>query len=282
MTVKAGGGILAGRIISGSWNDGHRKERVMKLSQNDIENCAITALNSFMSAIPNKVEWVKPILIDNFAIYTLGLSLDYTRLCDDGKMLGITTYCDTKIELYRYLRKETISVPKNMLLINESLKPPSLLGGQPDSERTRRRFTIAHECAHQILYRMIPDEKRREYDLRYSARVISIQEYKNMEDWLEWQSNILAAALLMPKKYIELLLGNRRVTIYGKRLNRPDGLLVANMSNRLAVSRTALLLRLRQLEYAKALPAEAYFDPTDIERDDEIYAVAEIGGGVCA
>jgi len=254
----------------------------MRLNYNDIESCAVAALNKFMCAIPNQLKWIRPVPIDNFAIYALGLTLEYTRLSDYGKMLGITTYCDTEIELYRYLRKETIKVPKNTLLIDDSLKPPSLLGGQPDNGRARRRFTIAHECAHQILYRMMPEEQRKEYDLRYSARVISIQEYKNMEDWLEWQSNALAAALLMPKRYIELLLGKRRVTIYGKRMNRPDTLLIANISNRLAVSKSALTLRLRQLGYAKILPTEAYYDPTDIERDDDDYSISEIGGDACA
>ena len=254
----------------------------MKLSYKEIEDCAVTALNEFMSAITNQVKWVKPIAIENFATHSLGLCLEYTRLSDYGKMLGITTYCDTKIELSRYLKKETIKVPKDMLLIDDSLKPPSLLGGQPDGQRERRRFTIAHECAHQILYRMMPVEQRRECDMRYSARVISIQEYKSMEDWLEWQSNVLAAALLMPKKYIELLLGNRHVTTYGQRMNRPDRLLIANVSNRLQVSKTALTLRLRQLGYLKVLPSDAYYDPTDIERDDDICAANKIGGDACA
>jgi len=270
--------------LNGSWNEEIDKteDYVVKLSHSDIENCAIDALNKFMGALTDQVKWVKPISIENYAIYMLDLSLDYTRLSDDGKMLGITTYCDTRITLSRYLRRTEIMVPKNMLLIDDSLKPPSILDGQPDNAKARRRFTIAHECAHQILYRMMPEEKRKEYDLRYSARVISIQEYKSMEDWFEWQANLLAAALLMPKKYIELLLENRQVTIYGKRLNRPDQLLVANMSSRLAVSKSALILRLRQLGYARVLPSGAYYDPTDIVCDVNKPFEVEIGGDACA
>jgi len=248
----------------------------MQLSHSDIENCAIEALNKFMGAIPNQVKWVKPVPIENFAKYALGLNLEFTRLSDYGEMLGITTYCDTKIVFYRYLRKETITLPKNMLLVDDSLKPPYMYG-QLDEARARRRFTIAHECAHQILYRMIPEEQRQKYDKRYSARVISVQEFKDLGYWLECQANELAAALIMPQKFMELLMGNRRVTIYGKRMNQPDKLLVANISNRLAVSRSALTLRLRQLGYAKTLPAETYYDPTDIECDDEFYPTTEMG-----
>jgi Zn-dependent peptidase ImmA (M78 family) len=115
---------------------------------------------------------------------------------------------------------------------------------------------------------MMPEEQRRAMDARYSARTYSLRELKEFEDWFEWQANALAAALLMPRRYVEMLLGDRRLTLYGKRLNIPDKLLRDNMSNRLGVSKTAMTLRLRQLGYAVVLPTDAYFDPTDIECDD--------------
>jgi len=153
-----------------------------------------------------------------------------------------------------------------MILLDERLiKPLQDL----DKELGRRRFTIAHECAHQMLYRMESEARQEELDLQYSARVFSLRELRSLNDWCEWQANALAAALLIPKKYVELLLGDRHLAVYGKRLNRPDKLALDNMCNRLKVSQTAMLLRLKQLGYLKVLPSAAYYDPTDVICDDE-------------
>jgi len=248
----------------------------MRLSYNDIENYAIAELYRFMSPAID-VKGIKPILIGTFASSLLNLRLEYTRLSDDGKMLGITTYSDMDIDLYRYCRKETISVPAKTVLIDERLKPP-LMWGIPDNEFRRRQFTIAHECAHHILYRIMPDNERREFDKRYSARTMSLYELKSVDDWYEWQANALAAALIMPKKYIELLLGSHRLILYGRRMNKPDDLRLNNMCSRLGVSRTMLTLRLKQLGYLLVLPSSEYYDPTDIECDDDFYTAQEAGG----
>ena len=248
----------------------------MRLSYKDIDRIALSAHNKFMGALTNNVQWVKAINIENFAIYHLGLDIEYTRLCDYNKTMGITTYCDTRIELTQYLRDTTINVPKNKLLLNDNLEPP-MMYGKADPELNRRRFTIAHESAHQIIYRILPDSERKEFDRKYSACTISIDEFNNIMNWHEWQANALAASLLMPKKFIELLMGNRRIYIYGKRMNRPDKLLIANMSNKLKVSRTALALRLKQLGFATVLPTDAYFDPTDIIKDEDDYENYEAG-----
>jgi hypothetical protein len=249
----------------------------MKLSYEDIENLAKEAMNGFMvPAISAKC--VRPIPIDAFATRRLGLRLEYTRLSDDGQILGITTYTDTDIDLYRYCRKDVIRVSENTILIDEHLMKPLMLF-DPDPERGRRQFTIGHECAHQMIYRMESDEQKQKLDLRYSARTASValRNLESADDWREWQANAMASALLMPAKYIELLLGKRRLTLYGKRMNRPDKLLLENMCNRLGVSRSALTLRLRRLGYAKVLPASAFYDPTDIECDDDFDGAASNG-----
>jgi hypothetical protein len=222
-----------------------------------------------MGELTSREEWVKPVNIENFATHYLGLKLDYTRLSDDGRMLGITTYADTEIELRRYCSVVVMKLPANMLILDERLKKPLQ---PPDKEIHRRRFTTAHECAQQLLHRMEPDDRRREMDARYESRVYSLRELKTLDDWREWQANAMAAALLIPAKYLALLLGRRRLTIYGKRMNIPDKLALDNLCNRLKVSRTAMTLRLRQLGYATVLPASAYSDPTDIECDNDFYS----------
>jgi len=248
----------------------------MRLSYKDIENIAVKSFAGFMT-MPVSEKDVRHIQIETYATHRLRLRIEYTRLSDDGITLGITTYTDTEIELRRYLRKEIIQVSKDTALIDERLAKPKMWG-EHDRELNRRRFTIAHECAHQILYRMEPDERRAELDLRYSSRVMSLRELKSLDDWREWQANALAAALLMPRKHLDLLLGNRKLLIFGKRMNKPDKLFLMNMCNRLGVSPTALTLRLKQLGLAVMLPADAFFDPADIECDSDEFSIRGIGG----
>jgi len=240
----------------------------MRLSYNDIEYYAKAALYKFM--VPAiSIKGIRPFPAEIFATHQLGLHLEYTRLSDDGQILGITTYVDTDVDLYRHFQKEVLRVPGKTVLIDERLMQP--MWGIPDTERGRRQFTIAHECAHHLLYQLEPEEQKRKLDARYSARTLSLRDLKSLDDWREWQANALAAALLMPVKYIELFLGNRRLTFYGKRMNIPDKLMYENMCNRLGVSHTALTLRLRRLGYLIVLPASEYFDPTDVICDESFY-----------
>jgi Zn-dependent peptidase ImmA (M78 family) len=241
----------------------------MKLSYKDIEQIAFSSLSEHIGGLTSRMEYIRPVPIESFATHYLGLRIEYTRLSDDERVLGITTYVDTEIKLRRYLRDATINVSANTLLIDERLELHFL---KPDTELCRRRFTIARECSHHILHSMESKEKRREMDLRYIGKAFSLRELKTMEDWREWQANAMAAALLMPAKYLALLLGHRRLAIYGNRMNIPDKLALANLSNKLSVSQTAMSFRLKELGYAKVLSKSAYFDPTDIECDDDFHS----------
>ena len=241
----------------------------MKLSHDDIERLAVSTLTRFMGELTSREKWVKPINIETLAMHQLGLTLDYTRLDDFGKLPSITTYADTEIKLRQYLRDAKIAVPANTIVLDEKLRAPAY--PRADTELFKRRFRIAHGCAHQILHRAAPAQERAKMDASYIGRVLSMSEFNSLSDWREWQANALAAALLMPGKYLALLLRHRRLKFYGNRLNQPDKLALANICDRLKVSQTAMTLRLCQTGYASKLPANEYFDPTDIECDDDFF-----------
>jgi len=242
---------------------------VMKLSHDDIERLALSTLARWMGELTSRAKWVKPVNIEVLATHQLGLRLDYTRLDDFGKLPSIAAYVDTDIKFRQYLRDARITVPANTILIDESLKAPEY--PRADSELCKRRFRIAHGCAHHILHKMAPVHERRKMDTAYSGRVLTMSEFSAISNWREWQAGALAAALLMPGKYLALLLGQRRLKFYGNRLNKPDKLALANLSDRLKVSQTAMTLRLCQTGYASKLPASEYHDPTDIECDDDFF-----------
>ena len=68
----------------------------------------------------------------------------------------------------------------------------------------RRRFTLAHECAHQILFQFASDDEKEMYTNAYSARNSYLPyELKTREDWNEWQANVLGAAILLPQTEVD-------------------------------------------------------------------------------
>jgi hypothetical protein len=233
----------------------------MKLSYEDIERIAENELIAFTGGLVKSEKLIKAINIEDFAVNHLGLRIVHTRLSDKGDIIGLTTYVDTNIELRRYNRADKIHVLKATVILDESLRASQ--AWQHD-DMGHIRFTVAHECGHQIIYRMIPESKRASLDLKYSARTLSPRQMKSLEDWSEWQANALASAILMPKRYIALMLNKRRLTYYGKRLNRPDRHIFYTMCRRFGVSATALRIRLEQLGYLQFLSSLEYSDPTDI------------------
>jgi hypothetical protein len=229
----------------------------MTISVSEVDYVADRILLRFSGAPVSESREIRPLDVDTFAGKFLNLSVWYTRLSDSGALLGVTTYADTEITLARFSRTKAISVPKNTVLIDLRLRD--------DGENARRRFTLVHECAHQILFRMDP------YKRQYAGQTGSLRELGRGFDWEEQKANALAAALLMPQKYIALLarrfLKDRRLISFGGRFNRPDRLALTHICKALGVSREAAVIRLRQFGYVKDMPERAFFDPTEMCAD---------------
>jgi Zn-dependent peptidase ImmA (M78 family) len=232
--------------------------RAMYYTNNEIEQCAENILHDFTGGLTGAAADIRPLNVEVFARHYLGLRLIYTRLSDDGSVLGVTAYGDADIELRRNLVKSTVSVARNTILIDERLF---------SSNHGRRRFTIAHECAHHILWRMenfrAPNVPRPMYSFSLAAPA------KTAEERI---TNALAAALLMPMKYVRLLVtrfaGGQKLVSYGGRFNMPDELSLSNICHALGVSRAAAALRLRQLGYLADAPREEFYDPLEIYVDE--------------
>jgi hypothetical protein len=216
----------------------------MILSLANIEDLADTILKDYLGALPDDADHVRPIDIEAFASRFLGLNVAYTRLSDTGDVLGLTTYTDVDVELERYMCKQVIKVAKNTVLIDDSLI-------KPDQNQGRRRFTISHECSHQILYRQEPEEQRRFLLRQYKGRSYSLRELVSRDDWCEWQANALGAALIMPPRHIVLLMQkfsrNRCLVSHENQITVSDKMVLSQLCEALEVSKSALVIRMRQL-----------------------------------
>lgn len=191
-----------------------------------------------------------PMEIYRFAKF-LHLNVYETKLSDDDSILGLTTYAPTQLELCRNGKRVILRIPGDTILLSDSLR----------KHPKRLRFTLAHECAHQILHRYESLETQGEL---YAAYRPGLQ---TADDWNEWQANALGAALLMPAALIRRSMRAFRcetLISYGGVMTQQDHHTMRSIADSLQVSRRALEIRLRHLGYLQERPYEEYKDPLEV------------------
>lgn len=161
------------------------------LTRDDIELIAKRVISIYSdSYVPERhlCYQVEPELLAE----VLGLSVDYQILSLNGSILGVTapdeqfaTVYIGNEECFYYLDGKTILIDGRLCF------SPETTG--------RKNYTLAHEIAHQILYKTFPGA--------YSKRVLCDyrrveKKHKKITDWAEWQADTLAAALLLPEDAI--------------------------------------------------------------------------------
>lgn len=203
--------------------------------------------------------------IDQFARDYLGLQVSFARLSEDGSICGLTAYTDTEYRTEEHGSIRMIPLKANDVLLDSSFMEP----GQVRARCGKRRFTLAHECAHQILFQMESDEAKRIHREKYAPRrAYSLRDLKTREDWNEWQANALGAAILMPQREIDLAMEqyarSRRLTNYGGAFNYMDKAILDRLCQTLGVSRSAAVIRLRQMGYLEDRPFAEYDDPLEV------------------
>ena len=203
--------------------------------------------------------------IDQFAKDYLGLSVSFAKLSADGSICGLTAYADTECEIEERGIKRTITLRQNQVLLDESFIQP----GKVKQLCGKRRFTLAHECAHQILYQYESDEVKAACRKKYAARSsYSMRDLKTREDWNEWQANALGAAILMPQKEMDLAMWyfatGRKLINYEGRFVYLDRIALAMVCSHLGVSKSAAIIRLRQLGHLEDRPYLEYHDPLEV------------------
>ena len=178
------------------------------LSKEQIENIAIDILKDFN---PDLLENPQPLDIDRFLERYLGASIDYKTLSSSHTYLGMTIFADCcKVPVYNReaRRAEYISCKAGTVLLDTSLLN--------DNQQHRYLFTAAHEAAHMILhgdyfrYRLEiahnqPAYMRCQQDFRRTGRTC-----RTDGEWIEWQADHLASALLMPLPAVQLAVARAR------------------------------------------------------------------------
>src|SRR5574344_79088 len=227
----------------------------MYLSRTQIEEIAVAVMKDFNDFFFNektgrKKEDLQGTPIDQLAKDYLGLSVSFAHLSSDGNLCGLTAYADTEFVLEENGQSKTIFLKQNQVILDYSFMAP----GQVRNLCGKRRFTLAHECAHQILYQMQSEDVKASCRKKYAAHTAySLRDLKTKEDWNEWQANVLGAAILMPQDQIDLAMWyftqSKKLNCYEGRFVYHERLSLTMLCQALGVSKTAAVIRLRQLGY---------------------------------
>ena len=230
---------------------------MIPFSKADLEVLAASIIADYRGSVLTPFS---PIDIDRLASEYLGLDVSYMDFSQEPGILGVTAYS----KCHLHLAHQDVELDSNTILLARALKP-----GARGANEGRRRFTLAHECAHQILYRYESVLSQEEICRPYACRrAFSLRELKTHEDWNEWQADALGAALLMPEELVRrvvyLFAPEDKLTRYGDWFPPEEYRRLDNMSRFLGVSHSALLIRLQQFDCLECRGAGEYRDPRDV------------------
>ncbi len=227
----------------------------MILSQKDIEEIAAAVVQDFQrfffgAEAENPFRSALPTPIDQFASDYLKLKVSFGKLSGDGSIYGLTAYTDAEFLIEEEGKQRKISLERNQVMMDENfIRPENIrrLCG-------KRRFTLAHECAHQILFQLDADDRKLACHKKAQPyRTAGRRSLRTKEDWNEWQANALGAAILMPQSEVDRAM---RSLNKGKPLMRHENHFSDEDQEKIecfcgifGVSRTAALIRLEQLDY---------------------------------
>ena len=210
------------------------------LSRKDIEKIARDISEQYKATSVPKKRFcynVDPVTLAN----DLGLSIVYRNLSENGTILGLTSPNEGCITILDNKMEESIFFLDGQTILIEGRLRNHI------KNRGRLNFTIAHEIAHQVIYRLFP-----EY-YAYQHRMVC--DYRSpqarVKDWHEWQADSLGAAILLPEDAVRdamFFFGlGEKMTVLSKKYspNKFDSFCM--MADFLGSSRSALSYRMEQL-----------------------------------
>ena len=224
------------------------------LSRGNFDEIATNLLRQYM---PEVLEFHRPVNVKRLAGDCLFLTVKDQILSFDGSILGMTAFADVEVPCYDDCFMPTkLPVQEGTALIH--------IGLLWEGNNLRRRYTIAHECAHWILHRSYHSPNNQQYSYRtpplIACRKENIERSKfglrDDNDWIEWQADGLAAAILMPHNPFRYL-AKDLLRSYGKQFmiaGRPssaDFEIIEKLSRTFEVSKQAAQIRLRQLDFIR-------------------------------
>lgn len=160
--------------------------------------------------------------------------------------------------VYRNGQRKQEVFPKDTVVLDLYLKR--------EDEQGRRRFTLAHEAAHKILEKHLPQFSASHFKSEWESNIqYDLNDLHEMMSLNETYANRLGAVFLMPRRLVLQAMREKtrrsRIPIYGYSVFDPKSKsIVCAMAQTLDVSYTALLYRLRELDLLEYHPIQEYVE----------------------
>lgn len=197
--------------------------------------------------------------IEAFVSEYLGVTIVYEAFAEpDSGRVGFLSDGKRPLLIRRDSKTQEVIFPARTAVIEKYLQNPK--------ESARKRFTVAHEGAHDVMNRHIPLQSspaaafHSEYDpeMTYTQDILT-----EMLSLNESFTNRAAACFLMPRFLVARVLkrhnNSQKVILYDSRiLSQDQKLLIQKMADTMGVSFTAFNARLRELDLFDRRPVEEY------------------------
>lgn len=176
----------------------------------------------------------------------LGLEIEYAHLSLNGNILGMTSFNDIDVEVYEQDDQDKfVNLDGNKILVERDLK-------NDISQLGRYNFTVMHEGSHQAFKMLFPKEYGAEGQ-NQKILFYTVESERNPFDrnWVEWQANTLASAILLPEDLIKhgmyLLDIGEKIECLNRVFKYDVYEKFTMLANFLGVSKQALAIRMKQL-----------------------------------
>lgn len=206
--------------------------------------------------------------VDAVARY-LHLPVRYERFAEaDQDKLGFAADGIHPLSIWVNGERQAVTFPRNTIVLDRFFLQPE--------EQTRRRFALAHEIGHILLWRADPMHQAARFHSLYDpSRDYSIAELHERLNLEECQANFAGAALLMPRESladaVKRHLRREQVPIYGDGVFLPSMKpAIQAMAVELGVSHTALVIQLRTYKLVQRRDMEEYIQIVLEEKKDEM------------
>ena len=140
-----------------------------------------------------------PVPIETIASTGMGLVVKYVSITEDLSELGKIFFTDGSTDIYLKETDEyrTVEVKRGTIFIDNDVQAKRNKGSE--------RFTLAHECVHWDKHRMYhllqsTADKSTAVVHRCPNKTFTENNARTDEEWMEWQVDGIAAAILMPRE----------------------------------------------------------------------------------
>lgn len=195
---------------------------MIKGTKQEFENLADYILHDYFG---QDYDTPKPMDIFDFAISYLKMEVEYIDLSKSNHIIGVRS--------------------AHRIYLDKELEQPE--------RRGERNFTVAHECAHEVI-----NWQDEDYNPGHLINCRELRERRRLvteDDFKEWQANVVGAYLLMRPVLVGWCLftfsKKDKLTVYGG-MDYPlmyynDAMALRNMADYMGVSKSALRFRLNEL-----------------------------------